>query len=266
MSALSAGELTPVARLLAEAAHHPYPRERLLQVRRERADRLARAPEGARRGEPEPDASGGHRQQHDEGQQGELDVEDKQDHERPEQGEAGLEERDDGVRDERVECLHVVRDARYQHPCGAALVEADRQRLQVGEDADAQVLQRALADPADEVGLRGFHRPRDPRGGEERDDRDHEDALVLLFDAFVDRQLREQRRRDGGRRPQQQRKRGEQAAAPVGTQQPDQAAQVAHARAAIHSVLASGARASAPSSCSSSSESASRAPRATSSR
>ena len=35
-----------------------------------------------------------------------------------------------------------------------ARVEADRERLEVGEDPRAQVLQRALADPVDEVGLR----------------------------------------------------------------------------------------------------------------
>ena len=35
----------------------------------------------------------------------------------------------------------------------AARVEAHRQRLQVREEGDPQVLQRPLADPADEVGL-----------------------------------------------------------------------------------------------------------------
>ena len=43
--------------LLAEAAHDADAREGLLQVAGDRADRLARAPEGAGRDEPEPDAS-----------------------------------------------------------------------------------------------------------------------------------------------------------------------------------------------------------------
>ena len=72
----------------------------------------------------------------------------------------GLEERHDGVGDEAVERLDVVGHARDQDAGGPALVEADRQRLQVREDADAQVGERALADPADEVGLRVGHRPR----------------------------------------------------------------------------------------------------------
>ena len=46
-------------------------------------------------------------------------------------------------------------------PAGPALVEADRHLLQVAEDLQAQVLQRALADPADEVGLRVRRAPDD---------------------------------------------------------------------------------------------------------
>ena len=53
-----------------------------------------------------------------------------------------------------VERLHVVRQPRDDRARLAARVEADRQRLEVGEELDPQVLQRALADPADEVGLR----------------------------------------------------------------------------------------------------------------
>ena len=44
-------------------------------------------------------------------------------------------------------------------PARPALVEADRHPLQVAEDLQAQVLQRALADPADEVGLQRTSRP-----------------------------------------------------------------------------------------------------------
>ena len=47
----------------------------------------------------------------------------------------GLEQRHDAVGDELVERLDVVGHARDQHARRAALVEADRQRLQVAEDA-----------------------------------------------------------------------------------------------------------------------------------
>src|SRR5205814_5177201 len=64
----------------------------------------------------------------------------------------------------------------------AALVEADGQRLQVLEDADAQVGERALSDPADEIGLHVGHRPHDQRRDEEGDDHDYERVDVALQD------------------------------------------------------------------------------------
>ena len=71
----------------------------------------------------------------------------------------GGEQRHDAVGDELVERLHVVGQARDQHARLVARVEADRQRLQVREELEAQVLQRALADPADQVGLQRRWRP-----------------------------------------------------------------------------------------------------------
>ena len=109
-----------------------------------------KAPAETIRNHSEPASSSGSTQ---EGDQRELDVEVEQDPDRADQRQARLEQRHDGVGDEAVERLDVVGDARDQHARGAALVEADRQRLQVREDADAQVGERALADPADEVGL-----------------------------------------------------------------------------------------------------------------
>ena len=69
----------------------------------------------------------------------------------------------DAVGDERVERLDVVGHPRDQHAGPVAGVEADRHRLQVGVDPLAQVLQRPLADPADEVGLHVGGRPVDRR-------------------------------------------------------------------------------------------------------
>ncbi len=81
-------------------------------------------------------------------------------------------------------------------PGGPRLVEADRQRLQVAEDPDAQVGERALADPADQVGLHVGHHPHQQRRDQERDDDQHERSGVVLVDALVDRDFREQRRRE----------------------------------------------------------------------
>ena len=184
--------------LLGEAAHDADARERLLQVGGDRADRLPRAPEGAGGDDAEPERAGEQQRQHAEGDQRELDVEVEQDADRADQRQPGLEQRHDGVGDEAVQRLHVVGHARDQHAGGAALVEADRQRLQVREDADAQVGEHALADPADEVGLRVGHRPHEQRGDEEGDHDEHERFDVVLFDAVVDRRAREQRRRERG--------------------------------------------------------------------
>ena len=118
-----------------------------------------------------------------------LHVEVEQDPDRADQRQPGLEQRHDRVGDEAVERLDVVGHARDQHARRAALVEADRQRLQVGEDAEAQVGERALADPADEVGLHVGHRPHEQRRDQERDDDQHERAGVVAVDAFVDREL-----------------------------------------------------------------------------
>ena len=65
-------------------------------------------------------------------------------------------------------------------PGAVARVEADRERLQVREQLHAQVLERALADPADEVGLQvGGDRVHDRRD-EERDHDHVERADVVL--------------------------------------------------------------------------------------
>ena len=227
--AVELGERRLVAGLLAEAAHDADARERLLQVGGDRPDRLTGAPEGAGGDEPEPDREPGDERHDAERQQRQPGVEVEQHGDRPEQRQAGLHERHDGVGDEAFQGLHVVGDARDQHPRGAALVEADRLALQVGEDADAQVGERALADEADEVGLQVGHRPHQQRGDEEREHDEHERARVVALDPFVDRDLREQRRRQRGGGADEQRGEHRGDAQPVGAQQLQQAAQVARA-------------------------------------
>ena len=97
------------------------------------------------------------------------------------------EQRHDAVRDEAVERLHVVGHARDQDPGPAPGEEADRHLLQVHVDALAQILQHALADPADEVGLRVGGRPVGGDRADEDGDDDRQCRLVSLSDAAVDR-------------------------------------------------------------------------------
>ncbi len=69
-----------------------------------------------------------------------------------------LDERGDAVGDELVERLDVVRDPADDHAGAVALVEAEREPLQVAEEPVAQVGEDPLADPAGEVRLRASSR------------------------------------------------------------------------------------------------------------
>ena len=85
------------------------------------------------------------------------------------------------------------------------------------EDPQAQVLQHALADPADEVGLRVGGQEVDDRRDQERDDDEVERAEVAGHDAVVDRELGQRRRRQrGGGRGQQRERSSAIVAAAVG--------------------------------------------------
>ena len=163
------------------------------------------------------------------GDQRELGVEPEQDRRRADQRQRGAEQRHDAVGDERVERLDVVGHARDQHARALARVEADGHRLQVGEELDAQVLQRALADPADEVGLRVGRAPVDERGDHEGDDDPRQRGHVAGHDALVDRELGQRRRRERGGGGEQQRDEHQRHARPVRAQQRHQPAQLAPA-------------------------------------
>ena len=115
-----------------------------------------------------------------------FDVQRQQDRRRAQQRQRGREQRDDAVGDQLVQRLHVVGHARDQHAGLVARVEADRQPLQVAEDLAAQVLQRALADPAGQVGLRVGGAEVDQRGAQEGDHDPRQRRGVLVADAGVD--------------------------------------------------------------------------------
>jgi hypothetical protein len=109
----------------------------------------------------------------------------------------------------------------------------DVQALEVGEDAQAQVLQRALADPAHEEGLRPRSAPVEEGAGDEGHDDEVQRAEVVGADALVDGQGRQrrgcQRRRGGGHEGEQH----EQHPAAVGAQEHEDAAQLAPAAARL---------------------------------
>jgi hypothetical protein len=161
-----------------------------------------------------------------------LGVHRDEDHDDPDQRERRLEERHDPVADERVERLDVVREA-ADHDAGPhARVEAERERLEVLEQLAAQVLQRALADPAGQVGLRGGGGQREQRGGEE----DERGAVEPREVAGLDRRhrpLRERDRRERCGRREDQRQEHQRDTRPVRPQQLDQPAQLASAAARL---------------------------------
>ena len=231
-----------MAALLGEDAHDAHARERLLQVRGDLRDLLARGAVGVGADDPERDRADPEHGEDEERQQRELPVEHDQDRRGADQRQRGAEQRHDPVGDELVERLHVVRQARDDHARLAARVEADRERLQVREELDPQVLQHALADPADEVGLRVGRAPVDERGDDERDDDEVERAGVAGHDPVVDRELGQRRRRERRGGAGDQRGEHQHGAPAVGPQQLEQPAQLAPAPAgrapAPHDVVA----------------------------
>ena len=197
-----------VARLLAERAHDPHAGQRLLQVGGDVRDLLAHRPDTRPRRSTGtatlPDRQ--QRERREERDERQRHVEQQQDHDRPDQRQRAREERHDAVRDELVERLHVVGQARDQHAGLAAAEEADRLALEVGEDAQPQVLQRALADPARRGRSAGTSRP-------SRRAPTPTNAATIRFsasrsparDAVVDRELGEVGRSEAGRGRQHQR-------------------------------------------------------------
>ena len=184
------------------------------------------------------------------GDQGELGVEREQDHGGADQRQRRPEQRDDPVRDQRVERLDVVGEPRDEHAGALARVEADRHALQVREELDPEVLQRPLADPADQVGLRVGRAPIHQRRDEERDDDPRQRRQIARHDPLVDRQRgqRRGRQRRGGR--EHQRDEHQRDAPAVRAEQHDEAAQLAPAAGrgapAAHEVVAPRAPAAAP--------------------
>ena len=117
------------------------------------------------------------------------------------------------VGDELVERLDVVRDPADQDAGAVALVEAEREPLQVAEEVVAEVGEHALARPAGEVGLRvGAGDADDADRDEQRDDeleRPVRGVPLTMSTAAADQDRRHER---GGRRREQRRDRRQQCA------------------------------------------------------
>ena len=219
-----------VARLLSERANHANTRERLLEVSRDVRDLLSHPPVGTGREVAERDARGRQEREGQEHDQRQLDVEQEQDHDRPDQRQRAREERHDAVGHELVERRDVVRQTRDQDAGLVAAEETDRLPLEVGEDPQPQVLERALADPADEIGLKVGRSPVQERGGDERHDDQVQRVRVAGSDAVVDRELGEVGGSEACRGRRDQRESREDHAAAVRAQELREAPQLAAQR------------------------------------
>src|SRR5205823_2646426 len=131
----------------------------------------------------------GQRRHHRQRREREPPVEEEEDDRRAEERERVLDEARNAVGDELVERLDVIREPADDHARAVALVEAERESLEVAEKQIAEVGEDPLAGPAGEVGLRrGGADRREACGGEGRDD-PPELLEVAVQRAVLDREL-----------------------------------------------------------------------------
>ena len=208
---------------------HRLPRERLddahsRDVLGERggdeAEPLSDVPVGAVGAAAEPGRRNRHQRQHRQGGERELDVEEEENDRRPEEEQRVLDEARDPVGDELVECLDVVRDPADDHACPVALVEAERQPRELGEELVPQIGEHALPRPAGQIGVHGREDERGDRSAEEDHDDQGQPGEVLVLDSLVDRQLRQVRRCEGDERVGEKRREREDRPTLVRQRQP----------------------------------------------
>ena len=137
-----------VARLARVRLDDTHPGDVLRERGRDEADALAYPAVGAVRADPEPHRQEGHQREDGERREREPPVEHEEDDGGADQQHQVLHERGDAVGDQRVERLDVVRDPADDRAGAVALEVAEREPLQVVEEADPEVGQRPLADPA----------------------------------------------------------------------------------------------------------------------
>ena len=201
-------------RLARERLDDAHAGDVLGERRRDEAEPLADAAVGAVRAAAEPGGHERHRDQHRQRRQRELPVEEEEDDGRADQEQRVLDQARDAVGDELVERLDVVRDP-ADHDAGAvALVEAEREPLQVARRACCAGRRgRARRPSRSGTCSRRRGRARAPR-------RRGRAAMIQVsrlrsprLDPLVDRELRQVRRRERDERVGEQRRR---ARAPCG--------------------------------------------------
>ena len=140
------------------------------------------------------------RRHHRERREREPPVEEEQDHDRAEQQQRVLQQRRHAFRHQLVERVDVVRQPADDDACAVALVVAERQALEMAEEAVAQVREDALSRPACEVRLCGAGAEVDEPGHHECAHDPAERREVAFRDAVVDGELGEIGRRERGHR------------------------------------------------------------------
>ena len=148
-------EVLLVRALAAERLDDAHAADVLGERGRHEAEPLADCAISPRGVDPEERGRQEHERQHRERGQREAPVEEEEDDRGADQEERALDERRHAVGHELVERLDVVRQPADDHARAVALVEAEREPLQVAEERVAQVGEDALARPAGEVRLRG---------------------------------------------------------------------------------------------------------------
>ena len=141
-------------RLAGEGLDDAHARDVLGERRRHETEPLADVPVRPVRARPEPGGRERHQREDDERREGEAPVEEEEDDDGAGEDERVLDEARDAVRDEQVERLDVVRDPADDRARPVPLVVAERETLEMREELDAEVGERAFSDPAREVRLR----------------------------------------------------------------------------------------------------------------
>ena len=175
----------PLVRPLApERLDDAHATDVLGERRRDEAEPLPNCAVGAGRADAEERRCDQHQRQHGQRREREPPVEEEEDDRRAEQEERALDERRHAVGYELVERLDVVRQPADDHARAVALVEAEREPLQVPEELVSEVGQDPLARPAGEVRLRRARSEvQHSRHNEEHDD-DRQDVQVVLLDPW----------------------------------------------------------------------------------
>ena len=206
-------EVGDVAALAHVGLRDPDPREVLLQVRVDRADRLACVAVRDRRPLPVQPRRPDQRREDGGGRQRELGREDHEEHEDADRGHGGDHRGDESGLDELRQRLDVGGHARHDPAVELTVVVVERHALEVGEDLDAQAVERALGGTARDPGVGPGHEPVETHRDEEDRARDPDDRDVVGLHPRVEATSHQQRPEQ--REPAVERHQGEAEQQPV---------------------------------------------------